>query len=130
MGEKIERNTTYWLSYTQPMYVKSEKSYLPDNFRYVEPDIRRVRFGGLVKEPARCVICGRMSKQTYKFLDLDTFQEFNMSRHCFNHPSTKLWPESVTKEQIGKWYDRRDIETSNDPLARMVLFLEGMNYED
>lgn len=127
----------YKLTYTKPIYDRKEQRYLPDNFRFVEPTIRLVSYGGKMPadQPRYCAICGRRGS-TYMFLDLETFQEFFVSQHCLTHAATRMWDEDTPDYEIIRWYEREDIERraqAGDGLAGLTLALEeleGSEYDD
>lgn len=125
----MDKGQTYTLAYTKPLYDKYEKKYLPDNFRFVDPHIRRVSFGGKFDGGARyCAVCGRRG-QCYQFLDLDSFQEFYLSEHCLRHDSTTVWRPDEDEQHILSWYAREDVTrraAGGDPMAGLVLALEDL----
>ena len=131
--KKREVGGHYVMAYTRPVYDRSAKQYLPDNFRFTDPIIRRVSYGGLFKDAKRfCAICGRKG-QCYSFLDLDTFREFYVSQHCLMHDSTTLWAEDTSEDTIKQWYEREDITrraAGGDPLAGLTLALEDLEARD
>lgn len=122
----------YKLSWTSPIYLKSEKRYAPDGFRFVDPLIARVAYGGKCKDGQnhRCMICGRAVKSCYQLLFLGSMKEFWISDHCFRHESTQLWPEETENDKIVGWYNRMDMEAraaAGDPLAMLAMFCEEAN---
>ena len=128
----LKQGTAYVLTYTQPLYIRAEHRYLPDNFRYTEPEVRNVRYGGLVNEPSICTICGKRACVVGKFLDTDTFEEFTISRGCLKHPSTRLWVAGTKREVIDKWYQKRELEDGaerGDKLAKLALAFRDMEDE-
>lgn len=123
---------SYTLTYTQPMYDKDRKSYLPDNFRFVEPNILHVIYGGRAgKGISRyCAVCGRKGDNPHQFLDLDSGKEVFFSEHCLNHESTQLWKSDYPEEKIKKWYSEEELQRSyrsGDPLAGLVVALRDMD---
>ena len=132
MIKGMEKGHTYKLAYTKPMYDRHEHHYLPDNFRFCDPDIRRVSFGGRFDGGSRyCAVCGRKGEGSYQFLDLDSFKEFYLSDHCLRHESTTVWSDTESDDVIKRWYAREDIERrakGGDPLAGLTLALE--DWED
>ncbi len=117
------------LSFTKPMYDKTEHRYLPDNFRFVDPHIVRVYYGGREPEPRYCMICGRKSKDCSIFIRESDLKEHYISKHCLRHDSTRLWSFDTEPGAIDEWYDRECLERgaeAGDSLARLTLALEEM----
>ncbi len=131
--KNIEKGVSMLLTYTQPMYDKKEQKYLPDNFRFVEPDIVEVFYGGREPEPRYCRICGRKAKDCSIFLRASDLKEIFISRHCLQHDSTRLWSINTPTEEIKTWYDRESLERgakAGDPLAGLALALEELENEE
>ena len=127
--KNLIKGGAYILTYTQPMYDKSNHRYLPDNFRYTEPEVRNVRFGGFVSEPYVCAVCGRTATNVGRFLDVDSFEEFAISRGCLAHPSTVLWGAGTPKDKIAAWYSSRELQDGvdrGDTLAKLALFFRDL----
>lgn len=121
----------YIVTFTHPMYVKSEQRYLPDNFRFVDPDMLRGIYGGRVRNgpPCRCEVCGRDSKDYYEFWDVENEKEVYISPKCMEHESSRVWGQSTDPKRIQEWYDRKSLEDGarrGDPLAGLALALEEM----
>lgn len=132
MTEKLEQGTEYVLSYTRPMYDRHEKRYLPDTFRFVDPTIYHVFYGGRCKESRYCAVCGRRGKNYRIFVRKSDFQEIFISDHCFNHDSTMMWPERTPAYTIIERYKREDIErraAAGDSMASFALALEQLEGE-
>lgn len=131
-SDKLEKGKAYILTYTRPIYDKSEKKYLPDNFRFVEPNIVPVFFGGRCAESRYCAVCGRRGVNSRVFVRKDDFKEIYVSDHCFRHDSTQIWAEDTAEASINEWYKREDIErraAGGDSLAGLTLALEQMEEE-
>lgn len=131
-SDKLEKGKAYILTYTRPMYDKSEKKYLPDNFRFVEPHIVPVFFGGRCKEPRYCAVCGRRGVNSRVFVRKDDFKEIFLSDHCFRHDSTQIWAEDTPEARINEWYDRENLERgarAGDPIAGLAMALEEWESE-
>lgn len=127
----LNQGQTYIVTYTHPMYVKYEQRYLPDNFRFVDPEIMRGIYGGRVRNgvSCRCEICGRLSKDHYDFWDVERQCEVFFSPKCMEHESTRVWGQSTDPQRIQDWYQRRSLEDGakrGDPLAGLALALEEM----
>lgn len=126
----------YTLTFTSPTYDRHEKKYLPDNFRFVDPNFMKVTYGGcssLECCEARCLICGRkIAGKAHQFLDMEKFREVFISLHCLDHDSTMLWDPSVPSEKIEKWYTeealKRDAD-AGDPLAGFVIAMRDLEEE-
>lgn len=122
---ELKPKISYKMSYTSPLYIRNERKYLSDNLRFVDPIIRTVRYGGNIRgERHKCEICGRYASAIVRFLDMDTLTEFYVTDHCLKHPSTKIWPDKTTNEDITAWYEREDLKQSarnGDALARFAL---------
>lgn len=111
------------LSFTHPVYDPNKKSYLPDNFRFIDPEIHEVFYGGRCKGTRhKCRICGRLGSTFFQFLDIETGNEIYLSEHCLMHDSTRAWDNSTDKD-IKKWYAKEDLERraeAGDSLAGIV----------
>lgn len=131
MKDKLEIGQEYILTFTHPMYDKHEQKYLPDNFRFVDPDIVTVFYGGHAgKDVSRyCAVCGRKGANPHQFLDIETGKELFISDHCLAHDSTQQWRTGTKKETIEEWYReeclRRDAE-GGDSMAGLVLALRDL----
>lgn len=131
-SERLERGKGYILTYTNPMYDKHEKKYLPDNFRFTDPHVVPVFFGGRCAEPRYCVVCGRRGVNSRVFVRQTDFKEIYVSDHCFRHDSTMIWPEGTSESMIKERYDRENLERgakSGDPIAGLALALEELEGE-
>ena len=130
--KRIHAGEHYMLAFTQPKYDKYKQQYLPDNFRFVDPEIVHVAYGGKTgkEDPAQCCrICGRKGTTQHMFLNLDTFDEFFISIHCLAHCSTTVWPEDKPRQKIKEWYEREDLirnAKAGDPLAGLAIAFEEM----
>lgn len=123
----------YILTYTQPMYDKTEHRYLPDNFRFVEPELRKVAYGGICKDRRYCAVCGRSGAESHMFLDLETFKELFISRHCLAHDSTQIWPEDTADKVIEGWYAKENLRRgaeAGDPLAGAAVMFGALDDDD
>lgn len=125
----------YTLTFTSPAYDRHEKRYLPDNFRFVDPNFIKVTYGGCspVDCSARCIVCNRkITGKAHAFLNMESFQECFISIHCLEHDSTMLWDPEVSSEKIEKWYSeealKRDAD-AGDPLARFVIAIRDLEDE-
>lgn len=132
---QIVKGRRYRLTFTRPMYLKDEKTYLPDNFRFIDPESMTVAYGGRVYDGpvCRCLICGRPGKSYHEFYDLDGGREVYVSPHCLEHPSTRLWRADVPTKEIEDWYSRRNLldgAARGDPIAGLALALEEMEAQD
>lgn len=131
-SEKLEKGRAYILTYTRPMYDKHEKKYLPDNFRFTDPHVVPVFFGGRCAESRYCAVCGRKGVNSRIFVRKDDFKEIYVSEHCFKHDSTQIWAEDTPESHIAQWYERESLERgarAGDPLASLAIALEEMESE-
>lgn len=132
MTEKLEQGKAYILSYTRPMYDRQKKQYLPDTFRFVDPNIVPVFFGGRCAESRYCAVCGRRGTNYRVFVRQEDFKEIFISDHCFRHDSTMTWPEGTPESMIIERYQREDIErraATGDGMASFALALEQLEGE-
>lgn len=128
-ADKLEQGKAYVLTYTRPIYDRQNKRYLPDNFRFVDPNIVPVFYGGRCAEPRYCAICGRRGVNSRIFVRMADFKEIFVSDHCYRHDSTMIWPEGTSESLIAERYHREDIERrakAGDKMAGLVLALEEM----
>lgn len=134
LKKSIEVGGHYVLTYTRPMYDKTEHRYLPDNFRFTEPYVRKVAYGGICKDGQRyCAVCGRKGNGSYMFLDLESFQEFFISRHCLLHDSTQIWPIESTDKDVEAWYARENLRRgaeAGDPIAGAAVIFGALDDDD
>lgn len=133
--DKPERGGKYILSLSHPMYDKHDQKYLPDNFRFCEPDVYPVIYGGRTGRDVRrhCTICGRLGTNQHQFLNLDTGRELFISEHCMAHDSTVLWSEDTPREYIDKWYTEEQLQRDargGDGLAGLALALRDLEEEE
>lgn len=132
-SDKLEKGKAYILTYTRPMYIPSEKKYLPDNFRFIEPHIVPVFFGGRCKESRYCAVCGRRGVNSRVFVRKDDFKEIYVSDHCYKHDSTQIWAEDTPESHIEEWYKREDLERAaraGDPIAGLAKAFEEMEAQE
>lgn len=127
--EPLEIGRAYRLSFTHPLYNPGERRYLPDSFRFTEPDVVDAVYGGRCKERYKCAVCGRWGGEFRQFLNISDGSELFLSNHCFAHDSTRVWPSGTEEGTIEKWYReeslRRDAE-NGDGLANLVLALRDL----
>ena len=132
MTEKLEQGKAYILTFTKPMYDRQAHRYLPDTFRFVDPNIVHVFYGGRCEEPRYCAVCGRRGKNSRVFVRQEDLKEIFISDHCFNHESTMIWPEGTSESTIIERYKREDIErraAAGDSMAGFALALEQLEGE-
>lgn len=134
LGKKdLAAGEHYVLTYTRPMYDKSERRYLPDNFRFVDPEIRSVAYGGRCPDRRYCAVCGRQGKDSHMFLDLETFRELFISPHCLAHDSTRLWRDGTDTHDIEQWYGRESLKRgyeAGDPLAGAAVMFGALDDDE
>lgn len=130
-SDKLEQGQQYMLSFTKPIYDRERKRYLPDRFRFTDPHVERVFYGGRCEASRYCVVCGRKGTNSRIFVRESDFKELYVSDHCFRHPATKVWPSDTTLEAILSWYkveDRERAAEAGDPLAAASLHADPEGY--
>lgn len=128
-ADKLEKGKPYILTFTKPIYDRHEKKYLPDNFRFCDPHIERVYYGGRCDAPRFCNVCGRKGSNARIFIRESDLKELYVSDHCFRHPATKIWDENTPIDHIEGWYEQEDRERraeAGDPLAAAAIMMEEL----
>lgn len=130
-ADKLEQGQQYMLSFTKPIYDRERKRYLPDRFRFTDPHIERVFYGGRCEASRYCIVCGRKGTNSRIFVREYDMKELYVSDHCFRHPATKIWSGDTDMATILNWYkveDRERAAEAGDPLAAASLHADPEGY--
>lgn len=127
--DKLKKGSAYKISYTRPRYDRQTHRFAPDSYRFVNPIIETVFYGGRCPEPRRCSVCGRKSADCRVFVRERDMLELFFSDHCFRHESTRMWNEDDPDGIIRDWYAVEDLERAHeagDAAASLVKAFEDL----
>ena len=110
MRETLTKGQQYRLSFTKPAYDRANHRYMPDNFRFVNPIITDVFYGGRCADSRHCSVCGRKGVNSRIFVRSSDMKELFVSDHCLRHPATRIWSPDVDVKTISAWYAAEDLE--------------------
>lgn len=119
----------YKISFTHPRWDGECGRFLPDTYRFVDPEIVTAVYGGRCRERHRCCVCLRYGGRFCQFLDLGSGEELFISEHCLSHDSTQVWDRDTEDATIEKVYDDVSLRLGaedGDGLAGFALALRRL----